>query len=186
MVPEKRRRRWSRLGLWLGGVIAVLLVAYLTLIVVLRAVVDPTTLAARAEPHLSAALNRRVDIGAADLSIFPRPEVHLRRLRVENLPDFEGLPLATVDEFRLRPRLLPLIRRRVEIDRVQVVGPRVLLQVAEDGTSNFGDFVPASRDAGDAEAAELHARHDGPEPVVGPVRARCASSRTAPDRAPPR
>ena len=141
------RRRWSRrLGILTAGVVAVGLLGYLALIVVFRAVVDPASLADRAEPHISAALNRRVTIGSADLTIFPRPEVRLLRLRIDNLPDFEGMPLATVDELHLRPRLLPLLRRHVEIDRVQAVGPRVLLQVDDQGRTNFGDFVPASRE----------------------------------------
>ena len=141
------RRRWPRrLGLVTAGVVAVVLLGYLALIIVFRAIVDPASLADRAEPHISSALNRRVTIGSADLTIFPRPEVRLLRLRIDNLPDFEGTPLATVDELHLRPRLLPLLRRHVEIDRVQAVGPRVLLQVDDQGRTNFGDFVPASRE----------------------------------------
>ncbi|MBT8479036.1 MAG: AsmA family protein, partial [Gemmatimonadetes bacterium] len=111
----------------MAALLAIALVAYLALIVVFRAIVDPASLADRAEPHISSALNRRVSIGSADLQIFPRPQVRLLRLRIENLPDFEGTPLATVDEVLLRPRLLPLLRRRLEIDRVRAVGPRVLL-----------------------------------------------------------
>ncbi len=150
------KRRWPRrAGLLLGGLVAVVLVGYLALIVIFRAVVDPASLADRAEPHISSALNRRVSIGSADLKIFPRPEVSLLRLKIENLPDFEGVPLATVDELNLRPRLLPLLRRRVEIDRVQVVGPRVLLQVDEQGRTNFGDFVPASREDDEAPDTPL-------------------------------
>ncbi|MGB5674707.1 MAG: AsmA family protein, partial [Gemmatimonadota bacterium] len=147
------RRRWPRrLGLLMGGLVALVLVGYLALIVIFRAIVDPASLADRAEPHISSALNRRVSIGSAELKIFPRPEVRLLRLRIENLADFEGVPLATLDELNLRPRLLPLLRRRVEIDRVQAVGPRVLLQVDDQGRTNFGDFVPASRE--DEEAPD--------------------------------
>lgn len=144
---ETDRRRWPRkVGLWLAAGLAVALVAYLALIVIFRSVLDPESLADRAEPHISSALNRRVSIGSAELAILPRPEVRLLRVRIENLPDFEGMPLATLDELNLRPRLLPLFRRRVEIDRVQVMGPRVLLQVDDQGRNNFGDFVPASRE----------------------------------------
>ena len=150
------KRSWPRrAGLLLGGLVAILLVGYLALIVIFRAVVDPASLADRAEPHISSALNRRVSIGSADLKIFPRPEVSLLRLKIENLSDFEGLPLATLDELNLRPRLLPLLRRRVEIDRVQAVGPRVLLQVDEQGRTNFGDFVPAPREDDEATDTPL-------------------------------
>jgi hypothetical protein len=150
MVDERRRGLVRRAAPWLGGGVAVVLVLYLAVLVIARAVLDPASLADRAEPYLSSALNRRVSVAAAELSVFPRPEVRLLRVRVENLPDFEGLPLATIDEFRLRPRLLPLIQKRIEIESLGLVGPRVLFQVDDGGMTNFGDFVPASRDDGAA------------------------------------
>ena len=162
------KRRWPRrLGLLTAGLVAVALVAYLALIVIFRTIVDPASLADRAEPHISSALNRRVSIGSADLKIFPRPEVRLLRLRIENLPDFEGVPLATVDELNLRPRLLPLLGRRLEVDRVQAVGPRVLLQVDDQGRTNFGDFIPASREGQDTADTPLALEVRGIELVDG-------------------
>jgi hypothetical protein len=169
--------RWARrLVLVAAGVVAAVLVAFLALIVVLRTVVDPASLADRAEPHVSSALNRRVSIGSADLAFFPRPEVRLLRLRIENLPDFEGMPLATVDELHLRPRLLPLLKKRVEIDRVQLVGPRLLLQVDDQGRTNFGDFVPASREDSDSPDTPLSLEIRGIELLDGRVAYRDAVS----------
>lgn len=174
---EAPKRSWPRrLGLLLGGLLALGLVLFLGLVLVLRAVVDPASLADRAEPHLSAALNRQVSIRSADLKILPFPEVRLHTLRVENLPDFEGLPLATVDELQLRPRLLPLLKRRVEIDRVRVVGPRVLLQIDSDGKTNFGDFVPASREEEDAARTPMSLQIDGIDVVEGRIGFRDAVS----------
>jgi hypothetical protein len=172
------KSRWPRrLVLVAAGLVAVVLVAFLGLIVVLRAVVDPASLADRAEPHISSALNRRVTIGSAELAIFPRPEVRLLRLRIDNLPDFEGMPLATVDELHLRPRLLPLLKKRVEIDRVQVVGPRLLLQVDDQGRTNFGDFVPASREDPASPGTSLSLEIRGIELMDGRVAYRDAVSR---------
>jgi AsmA family/AsmA-like C-terminal region len=175
-MGSEKRSRGRTLAVVSAGLVAIVLVAYLALIVVFRAILDPRSLADRAEPHISAALNRRVDIGSAALSIFPRPEVRLLRLRIENLPDFEGMPLATVDELRLRPRLLPLLRKRVEIDRVLAVGPRVLLQVDEQGKTNFGDFVPASRDEAAVPETPLSLEIRGIELVEGRVGYRDAVS----------
>ncbi|NNK47893.1 MAG: AsmA family protein [Gemmatimonadetes bacterium] len=160
----------------MAALLAIALVAYLALIVVFRAIVDPASLADRAEPHISSALNRRVSIGSADLQIFPRPQVRLLRLRIENLPDFEGTPLATVDEVLLRPRLLPLLRRRLEIDRVRAVGPRVLLQVDGEGRTNFGDFVPASREGQGSVDAPLALEISGIQLVDGRIGYRDAVS----------
>lgn len=155
MPAQEDRRVGRRLGLIAAGLVAAVLIVYLGAVVILRSLLDPTTLADRLEPHLSAALNRRVSVAAAEVSVFPRPEFRLLRIRVENLPDFEGLPLATVDELGLRPRLLPLFKKRVEIDRVQVLGPRILFQVDEAGRTNFGDFVPESRELSDRPAGPI-------------------------------
>ena len=58
MAAQPTRRGMRRLGLVVAGAAAVALVIYLAAVVVLRALLDPASLADRLEPHLSAALNR--------------------------------------------------------------------------------------------------------------------------------
>jgi len=126
-----------------AGVVATVLLAGLLLFAVLaRSLLDPAAVADRLEPRLSSTLNRPVEIDGARLLLWPRPALRLSGIRVANRGVFEGTALATVDAVELRPRLLPLLRRRVVVDRLTVRSPRVLLRVTEDGTTNFGDFVP--------------------------------------------
>lgn len=137
-----------RIGVWLGGALGVLLVLYLAAVLALRALVPPETVARWAEPRAGAALNRDVRIGGAELAIFPHLGLALRDVRVGNLEEFQGPPLARVERVELRVALLPLIRGDVVVDEAVAVGPDVRLQVDEDGDSNFGDLVPASEEAG--------------------------------------
>lgn len=154
-AEPRRRFHRGRLLLAAGAVLALLLVGYLVAVLLLKSVLDPAGLADRLEPRISAVLNRPVSIEAARVHVFPRPAVRITGMRVENLGPFADVPLATVDEIRLDPRLLPLLRRRVEIDRVVVLGPRALLRVDAEGRNNFGDFVPEGEDRTETAATGM-------------------------------
>ncbi len=149
-----RRGLSRRLVLISAGTLAAVLVVYLGLAVFVRSYIDPAGLADSLEPRFAASINRPVTVDRAQLRVFPRPWLRLTGVGIGNLGSFAGLPLATVDEIHLSPRLLPLLQRRIEIGRVTLVSPHLLLQVDESGRTNFGDFVPADREAGDG--------HEGP------------------------
>ncbi|MFQ5889590.1 MAG: AsmA-like C-terminal region-containing protein [Gemmatimonadota bacterium] len=141
-TPTGAPLRGRRLFVWVIAAAGAAVLGYAGLGLLLRSALDPASLAAWLEPRLSAALNRNVELRGVRVAIFPRLSVQLSGVRVENLGDFGHLPLATVRHVRLSPRLLPLLRREVRIGRILIEEPRVLLQVARDGRSNFGDFVP--------------------------------------------
>jgi len=136
------RRTLRRVALAAGVLATVLLAGALLFAVLARSLLDPAVVADRLEPRLASALNRPVEIEGARLVLLPRPALRLSGVRVANRGVFEGTAFATVEAIELRPRLLPLLRRRVVIDRLTVLSPRVLLRVTEEGTTNFGDFVP--------------------------------------------
>ena len=132
----------------LGVLVALVLAVALVFAVRFRSLLDPEALADRLEPRISQAINRPVSIEGASLRLWPRPGVNIEGVRVENRGMFSETALATADAVVLEPRLLPLLRRQIVIDRIVIRSPRALLRVAEDGTSNFGDFVPERTDAG--------------------------------------
>lgn len=141
--PSSGARRWLRRAAVAAVALAVL---YGALAAAFRVLLDPGRVSAWLEPRLEAAVNRDVALEGARPSLFPGLGVDLTGLRVENLPDFEGPPLARVDRVRLRVALLPLLRGRIRVDEVRVESPRIRLAVDGTGTSNFGDLVPASRE----------------------------------------
>lgn len=141
--PEPRR-----IAVWLGGVLAGLLILYLAAALALRTLVPPESLARWAEPRAEAALNRDVRIEGAELTLLPRLGVALRGVTVGNLEGFEGPALARLDRAELRVALLPLVVGDVVVNEAVLVGPDLHLQVDADGDSNFGDLVPASGEAG--------------------------------------
>ncbi|MBK5097124.1 MAG: AsmA family protein, partial [Gemmatimonadetes bacterium] len=136
------RKTAGRIALVLGVLLALVLAVVLVFAVRFRSLLDPETLADRLEPRISQAVNRPVTIEGAELRLWPRPGVVVEGIRIANRGMFSETALATADAVVLEPRLLPLLRRQIVVDRIVVRSPRALLVVAEDGTSNFGDFVP--------------------------------------------
>lgn len=150
-APAGRRSRlMRRVGFALGVLVAVILAVTLVFVVRFRSLLDPQTLADQLEPRISQAANRPVSIEGASLRLWPRPAVRIEGIRVGNRGMFSETALATANTVLLEPRLLPLLRKQVLIDRIVVRSPRVLLLVAEDGTTNFGDFVPEPEEEGGA------------------------------------
>lgn len=102
-----------------------------------------------AERRLSAQLGRRVSIGGFDLALLP-PSFVVRNVAIAN--DRRGLPgpCFSAEEIALQgvPRLSS---DRLDLPRVRVLAPRVVLEVFEDGSTNLSSlFKPKTSDAGDS------------------------------------
>lgn len=192
-------RRGRRAARWLlgivGGVVAAVLLAYGAAAVLIRVLVDPAALSNWAEPRAEAALNRDVEMDEVRLRIFPSLGAELRGVEVANPPELEGPPLARVEGVRLDVAILPLFRRRVEVDEVRIEAPTVHLLEAPDGRTNYGDLVPESTEPSDEgdRPVELAVRDvslqnghltrlrlaDSARTVVSGIRARASVSRRA-------
>lgn len=93
-----------------------------------------------------AVLGERVRIGGVGLRFLPLPGVRLTDVAVGGQSD--STAIAVLDAAELRARLLPLLRGQVILDRVELVRPRILLEVDSAGQLN----LPLSR--GDASAPD--------------------------------
>lgn len=170
-------RRWSRRHLWIGGaILAALGLAYGAAAFVLTRVLDPERLGDWVEPRASAVLGRDVTIGSVRVGIFPLG-VRLGDVRVAD-PTGLASELASVEGVRLRVRLLPLLRRRMEVGELRVVSPRVALRTAEDGTTNYADLSPEDREGPDADAPPMSLDLRGVEVVDGSLSYERADGRT--------
>lgn len=142
-----RGSRLLRRGLLVaGGVAGAVVLLYAAAALLVHLLVDPAALADRVEPRAEAALNRDVEIEGARVRLFPYLGAELTGVRVANLPDFEGPPLARVGSVSLQVAILPLFRREIRVDEVGVDEPVIRLAVDPAGRTNFGDLVPESRE----------------------------------------
>jgi hypothetical protein len=137
-----------------------LVVLYFGISFVLSRFLDPQALAGWLEPRLEEALNRDVEVGRVEVGFMPLG-VELHEITVAD-PTGLAPELARVRSLDLRVAVLPLIRRKVQVNRLAVDGLRANLRVSEDGLSNFGDL--STRTTGTGESAEAP-QEETPPPI---------------------
>ncbi len=116
-----------------------------TAMVTARIMFKPSDLHAIVVNQFQEALKRPVRIESARLSA--TGEIKIKGLRVTE-PGPEVMDFLRADYIYATYRLLPLLRRRVEIDSVILVSPKIRLIKRQDGTWNVGDIFAAYRAAG--------------------------------------
>lgn len=150
--PPATRRRWPVVLLTTLVTLAVLAVG---LNLFLSRFLDGERLASWVAPRVETAVNRPVTLESVEVALFPLG-VRMAGLSVED-PTGLAPELAAVSSVEFRVRLLPLLRRQVQVREIVVDGMTVNLRVGEDSLTNFGDFSPsqAPRGAGDAAPGEV-------------------------------
>jgi len=83
---------------------------------------------------------------------------------LSNAPGFGDRPFAAVEHAQVRAKLVPLLKKQLEVDKMQVQGLQLYLAKAEDGRTNWDDLAGPDR-AARAEAP----REPGPQPGSGEV-----------------
>ncbi len=116
---------------------------------------------------LADALNVPVSVGTAefDLAQFVRlqPAVSLDSVAIGNPPGFRGRHLLEARRMYAQVRLLPLLKRRIEVHSVVVEQPRILVESNAQGVTNIEAFVkgmgskkqPAAASANGGESREV-------------------------------
>lgn len=130
-APEKRRlgKRW-----WTLIIAAGLLLLY----TVVGFFIAPMVAESILPEKLSAALNRKVQIG--DISIHPfRLTVAIRGLQID---ETDGSPFADVDEIFVDAELAPALTGTWTLSTLRVSAPRVNILRNRDNRFNFSDLAP--------------------------------------------
>ena len=139
-----------RLILWISGSLLALLLLALVAIVVVVLTIDPDGFRGRIETAASAALGRDVQLsGGLRWRLGWRTAIESRGGQIANAPGFGPLPFAEWQSLRLGLALRPLLRREVELDRIELVGARLRLQRDAAGLANW-NFSAQPSAAGDS------------------------------------
>lgn len=133
--PDLSPKR-GRLGLVLPVLAAILLVVA-GLLISLPYVVDLPRVQAFLQSEASRRLGRPVGFDRVSLSYWPLPAIRVRRLTVGNATGFGPDPLVSVEDARVRVRLLPLLRGRLQFGEVTLARPRLIVEQRRDGTWNL-------------------------------------------------
>ncbi len=128
-----RGRKVLKVVGWLVGIGAVLATAgYVTL----RVMLPPEKLRAMALPRIEQALGQRVEVGSFHLAVWGGFGVAVEDLRIGNRPGYADDQMLELEKIVLRIPLRPLLRRELEITKIEIVRPEVFIEKSPEGGIN--------------------------------------------------
>jgi AsmA protein len=135
----RRIPRPARIGLWsLAGVLGIVIIGAAIFLVSF----DPDSL----KPRIIAAVKQQTgrDLalqGPIRLGLSLQPTLTVQNVAFANPPGFSRPQMATLERLDLKLALLPLLGSRIEIDKLVLVKPDILLETDAKGRPNW-QFTP--------------------------------------------
>ena len=122
-----------------------LVVLALGAVLVLTQLVDPNEYKAQIARVVADKTGRQIDLqGDLQLTFFPWIGVETGKLSLSNAPGFGETAMVSVENARIQAKLLPLLKKEVEVDTVVLDSPKIQLSVLADGRTNWDDLMAAS------------------------------------------
>ena len=85
--------------------------------------------------------------GELKLAIYPDIALEMGKTSLSNAAGFEAQEFATVDSGRVSVKLLPLLKKKIEADAIELDGLKLELHRKADGTSNWDDLAKSDGEA---------------------------------------
>ena len=129
-----------------GILLAVLVILIAAATLILPRLIDPGMVRDRIGALVKDKTGRELVIaGDIGWSVFPWLGVEIADVRLANAAGFGAQPFAEIAAVQARVKLLPLLRKEVEMSTVVLDGLAIHLVRAKDGRSNWDDLIkPAS------------------------------------------
>jgi hypothetical protein len=123
-----------KLSLWLAlGAVAL----FVVVVVLIKLLVSPGTVAAQITPRLEGIFDRPVEIGETELTIFSGVGVRIHDIKVQNPPPFINIPLASVAAIDIKLKLLPLLVGSLQLKEINILGGQLYLVKDSTGAGNL-------------------------------------------------
>jgi uncharacterized protein involved in outer membrane biogenesis len=136
--------RWKRLL----GLVAILVVVAIAAAYVLLLTYDYNTLKPKLARAVQAATGRALTIGGdIDFALSLRPTFMVEDVAFQNAPWGSRPEMATAKHFEVTVALLPLLKGHVDIARLVLVEPTILLETDSAGRSNIDFGTPRQQPA---------------------------------------
>jgi len=124
-------------GIVAGGLLALIVVV----LIGIRLFVDPNDYKDRIARAVKSSTGRELTLsGQIKLSVFPWIALELGPASLGNPPGFSTQPFAAVQHVALRVKVLPLLRKELEIGRIEIDGLDLRLLKNAAGRGNWQDF----------------------------------------------
>lgn len=132
--------KWTLIGV--GG----LLVLVIALVVSFLATFDPNSYKTELAATVKKQTGRDLSIpGEVHLSYFPWLGFETGGVSLGNAAGFGQTPFAQISAVKVKVEVLPLLRRVLSVDVVELIGLRMDLQRRRDGVSNWDDLAGTSQ-----------------------------------------
>jgi len=128
-------------------IIAVIIILVIAGLIVLPFVIDPNDykqqISEQVEKTTGRTLTFKGDIG---LSVFPWVALELGPLSLSNAAGFSADHFAKIDAAQVRIKLMPLLRKKLEMDTIVLDGLVLNLEKNKSGSTNWDDLAKQSTD----------------------------------------
>jgi AsmA protein len=123
------------------SIAAILVALVVVAAIVLPMVIDPNDYKAEIVAAVKDKTGRELEIeGDIGLSVFPWLGLGLGTVRLGNAPGFDEPYMASMSEAQVRVKLLPLLKKQLEVDTVRLVGLQLNLAKDATGRTNWADL----------------------------------------------
>ncbi|RMG35984.1 MAG: AsmA family protein [Gammaproteobacteria bacterium] len=146
----------------LVGLIVVVVVLIGAAVLILPQVIDPNDYKDQIVQVVKEKTGRDLRIDKPlKLSVFPWLGVEAGGVVLGNAPGFGKEPFAQIDELGVRVKLLPLLKRQIEVDTLVLEGAQLNLARNKRGKTNWEDLAAKSEEE-PAEAKRTEQKAEGP------------------------
>lgn len=154
---------------WILGIVLALILLVVIAVIAIIVLVDPNDYRDDIARIVEQQTGRELTIeGDLKLTFFPWLGLETGAMRLADDAAFGDQPFAAVDRVRFAVKLLPLLSREIELDRIVVEGLELRAILNEEGVGNWESLVAAGDDADAAEEApaEPEQPQDGGAPPI--------------------
>ncbi len=141
-------------------IILAIIVLLIIAIIALPFFIDPNDYKPQISEQVKKATGRDLVIdGDIGLSVFPWVALDLGKLSLSNAPGFTADTFAQVDNANVRVKLMPLLKKQLEMDTITLDGLVLNLEKNKEGITNWADLAGESKpdDASETSALDLAA-----------------------------
>ena len=136
-------------GIVMGSLVGLVVLVLLAVLLL----VDPNDYRDRIAAQVRSSTGRELSLsGELKLSIFPWVAIETGEASLGNPPGFGDEPFLSLRHAKLSVKLLPLLRRQLEVGRIQIDGLDLRLQQDSAGKGNWEDWGASEPVDADAEA----------------------------------
>ncbi len=127
---------------WLIGLIVIVALLLVLAVLLLPVFFDPNDHKPEIQQAVQNQIGREVSLnGPIGWSVFPWIAIELTDVTVANEQGFSGNSLADIGTLSARVKLLPLLKKDIQVDTVELKQPNIHLKVAKSGRTNWQSIL---------------------------------------------